>query len=718
LDPAEIPNIIAKENLTLTFACPSEYSIWMRYGAETLATSKWRIAKTGGEAVTPELTLKFRNLKKSDLRVVNWYGPTEATVCSHGTEIDYNTDGPLTIGNALPNYQSYIMDRDLNPVPTGVSGEIVIGGAGVTMGYLNNKALTNKQYIPNIYAPSAEWPKLYRTGDQGRQLPDGRVVYEGRIAGDSQIKLRGNRIELKDIESAIFRASEGNIYRAVASVHGERDSEFIVAHAEFAGSFPDEQKEDYLSNLLSSLPLPRYMCPAMIVPVDAIPLTNNGKVDRRAVNDLPLPVQGDDDSDDILSMTELGLKDIWEESISNDMAETISIGANSDFFRIGGNSLLLVRVQAAIREMFNVVIPITALFEATTIRSLAAKIDATSSVADINWEKEVFIEEALFKIPSTARKASSTGINVLLTGSTGYLGHHLLKQLCDDERVGRIHAVAVRRDNPKDGPRDCLKQSDKITVYEGNLTLPMFGIPEPKWRELGNTVDVILHSGCDRSLVDYYQVLRASNFVSTKELTKLAVARKIPIHFISSNGVLNLDNAPQSGSVAAARPAANGSNGYVATKWASEVYLENAHKKLGLPVHIHRVVSAPEENQKPTHKVLKDFSDIAIALNTMPDSVRWNGSFDIIHAPTLSKSICDSVIDGTDVKTFVHYPAEARLRMEEVEEYLDESYQKRDEMDIVAGIEWAGRAKKMGLEWHFARMDVTVSGSGGFALKR
>jgi hybrid polyketide synthase/nonribosomal peptide synthetase ACE1 len=721
MDPVEITNILATEKITFTIATPSEYSAWIRFGAETLAESNWKIAITAGEALTSELTLKFRTLKKCDLHLLNLYGPAEVTISSHVGIIDYNSDETITIGHTLPNYQSYIVDRNLEPVPIGVSGEIIIGGAGVTMGYLNNEKLTKKQFIPNTYAPTAEWPNLYRTGDQGRQLADGSVVYEGRIAGDSQIKLRGIRIELKDIESTIVKVSEGTVCKAVASVRGDRDSEFIVAHVEFAGDFPEDQKDQYLSGLLGRLPLPKYMCPAMIIPLEAIPLNNHAKVDRRAVNAIPLPFlqSSADDSDDALSQTELELKAVWENVISNDITDTVSIGANTDFFHIGGNSLLLVRVQASIREVFDIVVPITSMFEATTLRAMSAKVDAATSVAAIDWDKETALEEALFKIPSTPSKLPSTGLNVLLTGSTGYLGRRLLKQLVGDERVSRIHAVAVRKDNPKDMPRDVLKQSDKITTYDGNLALPMLGLSEVTWTSLNNAVDVIVHSGCDRSLSDYYQVLRAGNFGSTKELTKLAVAHQIPIHFISSNGVLDLDNSPKTGSVAAARPPTNGSNGYIASKWASEAYLENAAQKLGLPVHIHRVVSAPPENQKPTPAVLKEFSDIAIAMNAMPDRSRWNGSFDVIYAPTLAKTICDSALGADDeVPAFVHYVAEARLNMEEVEEYLDDRDNRRAEMDVLPSHIWAGHAKKMGVEWHFASQNLVIGGPDGFALKR
>ena len=176
----------------------------------------------------------------------------------------------------------------MEPVPIGLSGEIVTGGAGVTMGYLKSETLSQRQFIPNTFAPAAEWPSLYRTGDQGRQLPYGSVVYGRRIAGDSQIKLRGSgiRIGLKDFEPTIVEVSAGQTYKAVASVRGDQDSEVIVARAEFAGSFLVNEKDPYLFELLARLPLPKYICPAMIIPLDAITLNDH----PRSIDALSTPI--------------------------------------------------------------------------------------------------------------------------------------------------------------------------------------------------------------------------------------------------------------------------------------------------------------------------------------------------------------------------------------------------------------------------------------------
>lgn len=200
--------------------------------------------------------------------------------------------GSYPAGKCLPNYAVVIMDKDLKPVPIGVPGEDLIGGAGPARGYLNNPELTRQKFITNLYAPpeyiAKGWTTAYRSGDRGRLRADGALLFDGRIDGDSQIKLRGLRIELEDIESSITKTSNGSLVEAVVSVHGQGDIEFLMARVVFANDFADNQ-EAFLKMLRSQLPLPQYMCPAMIIPIERMPLTPHLKVDRRALKALPLP---------------------------------------------------------------------------------------------------------------------------------------------------------------------------------------------------------------------------------------------------------------------------------------------------------------------------------------------------------------------------------------------------------------------------------------------
>jgi hybrid polyketide synthase/nonribosomal peptide synthetase ACE1 len=304
--------LITIEKITDTMATPSEYFTWLRYSSATRTeASEWKCAMSCGEALTTALTDECEALQEPDLRFLNMYGPSEITMCSDAAEIAYQAGGPVTVGKLVPNYQTYIVDRNMDLVAVGVSGEIVIGGAGVSKGYLNNDELTKSQFIPDVYASehfSKEWPMAYRTGDLAHQLNDGTLVYEGRIAGDTQIKLRGIRIELKDIESTIITAAGGAIFKAVVSLRG--DSGFLVAHVEFDSEHQIGDKEGYLKALLAGLALPKYMCPSLISPLESIPLNSHSKVDRRAVAAISLPVsqRDDNESDEVLNQTELAFE--------------------------------------------------------------------------------------------------------------------------------------------------------------------------------------------------------------------------------------------------------------------------------------------------------------------------------------------------------------------------------------------------------------------------
>ncbi|KAH1709007.1 hypothetical protein KXX40_009607, partial [Aspergillus fumigatus] len=173
------------------------------------------------------LVEEFRSLLKPDLRLINTYGPAEITVHSHAVEIPYKdqTVSQIPVGHTLPNYSVYIVNESHKAVPLGMPGEICIGGAGVSRGYLNLDALTKKHFVRNPCAPAEwearGWNQLYLTGDRGRFRADGALLFEGRMEGSSQIKLRGLRIELGEIEHAILNAAVPAIDEVVVSVRGQ-----------------------------------------------------------------------------------------------------------------------------------------------------------------------------------------------------------------------------------------------------------------------------------------------------------------------------------------------------------------------------------------------------------------------------------------------------------------------------------------------------------------
>ena len=300
-----------------------------------------------------------RRLHNRDSAFFNIYGPTECTVDTTGTLVTNDTAIPH-IGKPLANTQVYLLDRIGEPVPTGVAGEICIGGEGLARGYLNRADLTAERFVPN---PFSEQPgaRLYRTGDLARYTADGRLQYVGRL--DHQVKVRGFRIELGEIENVLLQ--HASIKENVVVVREDGGDKRIVAYVVFAegSEVTSEEIKDHLR-----AQLPDYMVPQAVVTLAAIPLTRNGKVDRRA---LPAP---DSRARDIAAEYVAPATPV-EEMVAGIWSELFGIehiGVNDNFFELGGHSLLATQVLARVEEVLSVKLPLRDFFEATSVRTLAS----------------------------------------------------------------------------------------------------------------------------------------------------------------------------------------------------------------------------------------------------------------------------------------------------------------------------------------------------------
>ncbi|MGK3992297.1 non-ribosomal peptide synthase/polyketide synthase [Sorangium sp. So ce1024] len=292
---------------------------------------------------------------------VNVYGPTECTVDATACRISAATAPSL--GRPLANVQVYLLDEHLEPVPVGTPGEIVIGGAGVARGYLGQPSRTAERFVPDPFGGAGG--RLYRTGDLARRLPDGSIEFLGRV--DEQVKLRGFRIELAEIEAAL--RLHGAVRDAAVLLREDTPGEpRLVAYVVSRGSPP--APAELRRALLERLPEP--MIPAAFVALDELPLTPNGKIDRRA---LPAPGAPQRGPEDALvaprTPVEEVLAGIWADVLRLDR-----VGARDDFFWIGGHSLLATQVLARVRAAFRVDLPLRALFEAPTLAGLAERVEA------------------------------------------------------------------------------------------------------------------------------------------------------------------------------------------------------------------------------------------------------------------------------------------------------------------------------------------------------
>jgi amino acid adenylation domain-containing protein len=310
----------------------------------------------GGEALLGS-NLAFWRENAPQTRIINEYGPTETVVgcCVYEVNESTNLAAGIPIGKPIANTQLYVLDRGLQPVPIGIKGELYIGGDGVAQGYWRREELTQQRFIPSPFVAGA---RLYKTGDLARYLPDGNLEYLGRI--DEQVKIRGFRIELGEVEASL-------------SQHPDVDRLAVVVNEDIPGNkrlvaylVPHQDRQPSVQSLRDFLArkLPAHAIPELFVTLDDLPLTSNGKVDRRA---LPAPQinRGKVDPQP-QSQTEQIITTVWQEILKIDR-----VGLDENFFDLGGNSILIAQVSSQLSAKLGRRISTIDLFQYPTVRTLA-----------------------------------------------------------------------------------------------------------------------------------------------------------------------------------------------------------------------------------------------------------------------------------------------------------------------------------------------------------
>jgi amino acid adenylation domain-containing protein len=330
-------------------------------------------ALCGGEALTRELADK---LLARTREIWNLYGPTETTVWSSAWRVEPG-EGVISIGRPIANTQLWVLDAQLQPMPAGVAGELCIGGAGVARGYWKRPDLTADRFIRDPFSTESG-ARIYRTGDLARWLVDGRLECLGRL--DHQVKIRGFRIELGEIESAIAQhaAVRSVVVVAREDIPGDKR---LVAYL-VAGESPADLVGQ-LRTLIRTM-LPEYMLPSDFVMLDALPLTHNGKIDRKA---LPVPAAGSTAP----SAKAVGPRTPSEELIMglfHDVLGRADYGVFDSFFDLGGHSIMAARLMARLQDESRINVPLRNLFERPTVAGLAELVDGLSWVARTRTSKQ------------------------------------------------------------------------------------------------------------------------------------------------------------------------------------------------------------------------------------------------------------------------------------------------------------------------------------------
>ncbi len=349
-DGWRLARTIEESDVTIMQATPATWQMLLLTGW----TGKGGLKMVcGGEALPATVAEKLRKTG----RLWNVYGPTETTIWSTAARLTA-TDASLTIGRPLDNTQLYVLDRERQPVPVGVVGELYIGGVGLAQGYWNRPELTEEKFVSHPFRPAA---RLYRTGDLVRYLLDGNLDFLGRI--DNQVKLRGFRIELGEIETVLGRHPGVGLCAVV--VHQQADDDRILVayfeadatHAPDAAAIRDHLKKE----------LPDYMVPSAFVRVEKLPLTPSGKVDRKALpapGELPIEAPGGF----------VPPRDPLEHALAQAWSKVLNVkqvGLRDDFFELGGHSLAAVRLLFEVQKITGRTLPLATLFQASTVEALA-----------------------------------------------------------------------------------------------------------------------------------------------------------------------------------------------------------------------------------------------------------------------------------------------------------------------------------------------------------
>jgi surfactin family lipopeptide synthetase A len=338
--------------------------------AEKLVPAWIKLFITGGESIALDKLVQWLKRTRHDSRVINAYGPTEATITSAFYDVSVDADAiaqlaRLPIGKPIVDTSIYMLDGAQRPVPMAAPGEIYIGGIGLARGYLNRPDITAEKFVPHPFSaePGA---RLYYTGDRARYLPDGNIDFLGRV--DDQVKIRGVRIELGEVEAVLKQHGAVNDAVVIARQDlkvGPQLIAYVVAEAADPGLQPGELRRFMLTEL------PEHMLPSHFVMLDKLPLTANGKVDRRA---LPVPEQTPAE----LQSTYIAPRTPLEKSLAEIFAGILGlekIGVDDNFFELGGHSLLATQVVSQVRTGLSVEIPVRTVFEAPTVAELARNIE-------------------------------------------------------------------------------------------------------------------------------------------------------------------------------------------------------------------------------------------------------------------------------------------------------------------------------------------------------
>ncbi len=588
-DALELPNLRTKDEVTLINTVPS--AIESLFHSNGIPKSV-RTINLAGEPLQNALVQKLYQLDHVE-QVFNLYGPSEDTTYSTVALIPKGNHDIPSIGHPIANTQIYLLDSQLKPVPEGAEGEIYIGGAGLARGYLNRPDLTSEKFIADPFS-SESGSRLYKTGDLAIRLPDKSLKFLGRI--DHQVKIRGFRVELGEIESVLNQHPA--VRQAVLLVRevnpmDQRLVAYVVRKLNAESTYQNLVIRELRSFLAQKLP--DFMVPSAFVLLEELPLTLNGKLDRRA---LPIPKWASIEESLYVAprtTTETQVADIWCQ-----LLDIKQIGVHDNFYDLGGYSLLAIRLIMRTNEVFQQEVTLEHLLENPTIAGLGQVIETLKQSPNRQSSNHRADNFALDSSIFPENIIVGTIPEIFLTGATGFLGAFLLQELLQQTRsdiycLVRASSLAEGQARIQASLKRYLLWNDsynnRIKLVLGNLDQPFLGIETSQFERLAEKIDVIYHCGAWVNIVYPYSSLKTANVIGTQEVIRLAGRTKIkPIHFVSTVDVFASSDKELLRTIEfndCPGPISKLYSGYAQSKYAAEQIILTANSR-GIPCSIYR----------------------------------------------------------------------------------------------------------------------------------
>lgn len=531
---SELERIINENEIDIIHTTPSVMQIHLDNIQDNSNIKTLKYVMLAGEQLSKLLVDRIKKVIP-DVNIYNGYGPSETFYCTIRDVTNLNN---ITIGKPINNTRIYILDKDKNICPIGNPGELYVAGDGLGRGYNNNEKATNEKFIQDIFYPNE---KMYKTGDLATYLDNGELCCLGRV--DNQIKIRGLRVELDEIEKNILKYP--NIDKCIISAQEDNNKrQYIVAYLTVTDRISINKLRAYLKNIL-----PQYMLPSYFLILDKIPYLNNGKVNKKV---LPKPKYEKSEEEKALYVAPMNKTEFELVNVFQKLLSISPIGIDDNFFELGGDSLLAMNLQVELLKL-NYKITYSDVFLNPTIRELE-KVVIDNKKKKINYEvnldelkqfKEVLKNNC--KMPEKLDKKNMK--NILITGTTGFLGVHVLKEFLEKEQ-GKAYCI-IRSEHGINAKEKIKKNlhfyfgniydkliDDRIIIVKSNITEENLGLEESQIKEIFKDISIVVNCAAKVAHYGNYNDFKKINIDVVEKLMKLCLKYKRRFYQVSTEGVI------------------------------------------------------------------------------------------------------------------------------------------------------------------------------------